>query len=68
LLLLHQAPNQLAVLGVAMVVAAGIGAERGGARAAATLTDPDPTQSLAATSDKAPGHVSARSMPAMSAD
>lgn len=66
-LVLHQAPNQLAVLGVAMVVAAGIGAERGGTRAD-TLTDPGAAEPVAPTSDKARGHVSARRVPAMSAD
>jgi inner membrane transporter RhtA len=34
LLALHQVPDRLAVLGIGFVVAAGIGAERGGARAA----------------------------------
>jgi inner membrane transporter RhtA len=67
-LVLHQAPNQLAVLGVAMVVAAGIGAERGGARAAATLAFPDPAEPMAASSAGARGQVSASPTPAVSAD
>jgi inner membrane transporter RhtA len=39
-LALHQAPNQLAVLGVTLVVAAGVGAERRGARTRGTQPDP----------------------------
>jgi inner membrane transporter RhtA len=36
---LHQVPNLLAVLGIGLVVAAGIGAERSGARPLAATTD-----------------------------
>lgn len=36
---LHQVPNQLAGLGIGLVVAAGIGAERSGARPPAGMTD-----------------------------
>jgi inner membrane transporter RhtA len=43
LVALHQVPGVPAVLGIAFVVAAGIGAERTGARSAAVATDrPDP--------------------------
>jgi inner membrane transporter RhtA len=38
---LHQSPNLLAVLGIGLVVAAGIGAERSGARATSAVPDDD---------------------------
>jgi inner membrane transporter RhtA len=43
-LLLHQQPGAWALVGVAFVVAAGIGAERTGARSAGREPDPDPDQ------------------------
>jgi inner membrane transporter RhtA len=48
LVLLHQVPAPLSVLGVAMVVAAGIGAERGGARVSPSLPTTEPER-LSAT-------------------
>jgi inner membrane transporter RhtA len=41
LVVLHQVPNAFAVLGVGLVVAAGIGAERSGARTTGTFDDRD---------------------------
>lgn len=45
---LHQVPNALAVLGIGLVVAAGIGAERSGAR---TTPDPAPSPAPGPTSE-----------------
>lgn len=41
-LALHQAPTRIAVLGIALVVAAGVGAERHGARSHGAQPDPPP--------------------------
>jgi inner membrane transporter RhtA len=49
-LALHQVPNLVAVAGIGLVVAAGIGAERSGARSTAPQTQPshpDPAETLA---------------------
>ncbi len=43
-LALHQAPNQLAILGIALVVAAGVGAERHGARTHGAQPHPHPAE------------------------
>ena len=42
LLLLHQRPGAWSLVGIAFVVAAGVGAERTGARSAGPAADPDP--------------------------
>jgi len=57
---LHQVPNQLAVVGVGLVVAAGIGAERSGARLSASVAEsprwePGPASPRGRTDGGTPG-------------
>jgi inner membrane transporter RhtA len=49
-LALSQVPNPLAVVGIVLVVAAGVGAERSGARAADPVAIPSPASPVAASS------------------